>query len=71
MVSMLSIDDAIQNVVCEAVERAGHADVEAHNGLETFAALRREFPQATIVTLSLSELLEAVQESADHPEQSW
>ena len=42
MVAVLSIDDAIQNVVCETLERAGHADVEAHNGLETFAALRRE-----------------------------
>ena len=71
MVAVLSIDEAIQHVVCEAVERAGHVDVEAHNGLGMFDELRREFPQATIVTLSLSEILEAVQESADHPEQSW
>ena len=61
MVHVLSIDDAIQSVVREALERAGHVDVEAQNGLGIFDELRREFPQAPIVTISLSEILEAVQ----------
>ena len=68
---VLSIDDAIQSVVCETLERTGQADVEAQNGLGMFDELRREFPQATIVTLSLSALLDAVQGSVDTPEQAW
>ena len=59
MVHVLSIEDAIQDVVCEAFE-ADHAEVDAHTGLGMFTALRGEFPQATIVTLSFSKLLEAV-----------
>jgi len=64
MVQVLSIDDEIQDVVCETLEQGSHAGVEAQNGLGMFEALRREFPQATIVTISLAELLESVQESA-------
>lgn len=59
MVHVLNIEDVIQEVVGEALE-ADHAEGEVHDGLEMFTALRREFPQATIVTLSLSEILEAV-----------
>jgi hypothetical protein len=62
MVHVLSIDDVVQDVVCAALA-AGHAEVEGHTGLGMFTALRREFPQATIVTLSLSEILEAAHTS--------
>jgi hypothetical protein len=55
MVQVVSIEEAIQDVVCETFEEA-HADVNAQSGLGMFTALRREFPQATIVTLSLSTL---------------
>jgi len=58
MVQVLNIEDAIQDVVCEAFEE-DQADVDAQSGLGMFTALRGEFPQATIVTLSLSNLLEA------------
>jgi hypothetical protein len=58
MVPVLSIEEAIQDVVCEVLE-ADRAEVDAHSGLGMFTALRREFPQATIVTLSLAEILEA------------
>jgi len=65
MVHVLRIDDTIQQVVGEALEQGGHAGAETHNGLEMFAALRCEFPQATIVTLSLAELLDVVQEAVE------
>jgi hypothetical protein len=58
MVPVLSIEETIQDVVCVALE-ANHAEMDVHTGLEMFAALRDEFPQATIVTLSLAEILEA------------
>ena len=56
MVHALSLEDTIQDVMCEAFE-ADHVD--AQSGLGMFTALRGEFPQATIITLSLSNLLEA------------
>ena len=62
MVPVLSSDDTIQDVVCAALD-ADHAEVDAHIGLEMFTTLRREFPQATIMTLSLSALLEAAHTS--------
>ena len=62
MVSVVSIDETIQEVVCAAFE-AGHAEVDADTGLEMFTALRHEFPQATVVTLSLAALLEAAHTS--------
>jgi hypothetical protein len=58
MVPVLSSDDVIQDVVCAALD-ADHAEVGVHSGLEIFTTLRREFPAATIVTLSLAALLEA------------
>jgi hypothetical protein len=58
MVPVLSIEETIQDVVCAALE-ADAAAVDAHTGLEMFAALRDEFPEATIVTLSLTKILEA------------
>ena len=62
MVSVVSIDETIQEVVCTAFE-ADHAEVDADTGLEMFTALRHEFPAATIVTLSLAALLEAAHTS--------
>jgi hypothetical protein len=62
MVHVLSIEDAIQDVVCEAFE-ADKVDVDAQSGLGMFTALRGEFPQATIITLSLTALLEATHAS--------
>jgi hypothetical protein len=62
MVHMVSSDDAIQEVVCAAFA-ADHPAGDAHPGLEMFTALRCEFPQATIVTLSLAALLEAAHTS--------
>ena len=64
MVQTLHISDAIQEVVGDALAQVGQAEAVTPNGLETFAALRHEFPQATIVTLSLAEILTAVQEAA-------
>jgi len=65
MVHVLSIDDAIQSVVCETLEQGGHAGMEAHQGLGMFNELRREFPQATIMTINLAALLEGVHESVE------
>ena len=47
MVHVQSIDERIQDVVGEALERTGHADVDTDNGLRMFADLRREFPHQT------------------------
>jgi hypothetical protein len=55
MIPVISSDETIQDVVCTALA-ADHA-VDA--SLEMFTALQHEFPQATIVALSLSALLEA------------
>jgi hypothetical protein len=60
MIQVLSSDETIQSVVCEALERASQAEGEAPNAVETFFPLRRAFPQATIITLSLPALLNAV-----------
>jgi hypothetical protein len=62
MVQVLITDDAIQKVVCAALA-TDHAEVDAPTGIEMFTALRCEFPAATIVTLSLAELLEAAHTS--------
>jgi hypothetical protein len=58
MATVLSIEETIHDVVCSGLE-ADHAEVDAHTNLEMFAVLRHEFPQATIVTLSLADLLKA------------
>ena len=60
MVHAVSIDDAIQEVVGEALERTGQA--ETPGGLGLFDDLRREFPHATIMTLNLAALFEALDE---------
>ena len=68
MVHVQSIDDRIQDVVDEAVEGTGQADVDTDNGLRMFEALRREFPHATIRTLNLAELIAAVHGTVESPE---
>ena len=67
MVHVQSIDDTIQDVVGEAVEGTGQADVDTDNGLRMFAELRCEFPHATIMTINLAELIEAVHGAIGKP----
>jgi hypothetical protein len=54
---LLSIEETIQDVVCAALE-TNHAEVDARTDLEMFAALRHEFPEATMVTLVVEPLFE-------------
>jgi hypothetical protein len=63
MVQALSIAAEIQRVVREALAQADHVETDTPGGPETLTALRREFPQATIVALSVAELLHAVHEA--------
>jgi hypothetical protein len=65
MVHVLSMDDAIQEVVCETVAHGGHAGVETPSGLGLFDELQREFPQATIITINLAALLDALDEAVE------
>jgi hypothetical protein len=65
MVHAVSRDDALQEVVGEAIERAGHAEAEAPCGLDLFDDLQREFPHATIMTMNLAALLEALDEAVE------
>ena len=62
MVHAVSMDEAMQEVVGEALERTGQAEAETPCGLRIFDDLRREFPRATIMTLNLAALLEALDE---------
>ena len=62
MVHAVSMDDAMQEVVGEALERTGQAEAETPGGLGLFDDLRREFPHATIMTINLAALLEALDE---------
>jgi hypothetical protein len=50
MVHAVSMGDAMQEVVGEALERMGPAEAETPGGLGLFDDLRREFPHATIMT---------------------
>jgi hypothetical protein len=61
MVHAVSMDDAMQEVVGEALERTGQAETPC--GLGIFDDLRREFPHATIMTINLAALLEALDEA--------
>jgi hypothetical protein len=65
MVHVLSRDEAIQCVVGESLAHGGHAGVETPSGLGLFDALRREFPQATITTINLAALLDALDEAVE------
>jgi len=62
MVHAVSMDKAMQEVVGEALERPSQAEAEPPCGLGIFDDLRREFPHATIMTLNLVALLEALDE---------
>jgi hypothetical protein len=66
MVHVLSMDEAIQCVVGETVAHGGHTGVDTPSGLGLFDALRREFPQATITTINLAALLDALDEAVEH-----
>ena len=63
MVHAVNMGDAIQEVVGEALERTGQA--ETPGGLGLFDDLRREFPHATIMTINLAALLEALDEAVE------
>ena len=65
MVHAVSMDDAIQEVVSETLEQTGQAEAETPGGLGIFADLRREFPHATIMTINLAALLEALDEAVE------
>ena len=66
MVHAVSMDDTLHEVVGEAIERAGHAEAETPGGLELFDDLQREFPHATIMTMNLAALLEALDEAVEY-----
>ena len=63
MVHTVNMGDAMQEVVGEALERTGQA--AKPGGLGLFDDLRREFPQATIMTINLAALLEALDEAVE------
>jgi hypothetical protein len=63
MVQVLNIEEVVQSILREALEEGSYVGMGTPNGLEPLEDLRREFPQATIVTLSLAEILTAVQEA--------
>jgi hypothetical protein len=65
MAEVLNVTDVVQQVVQEALKQGGHTGVGGEQGGEMIEELQQEFPQATLVTLSMAELLNAVQESAD------
>jgi hypothetical protein len=65
MVHAVRMDDALQEVVGEAIERASHAEAVTPGGLELFDDLQREFPHATIMTMNLAALLEALDEAVE------
>jgi hypothetical protein len=66
MVPVRSIADEIQRVVRAALAPAEHVEADAPSGLGTLTALRHEFPQATIVALSMTALLNAVHASVQN-----
>jgi hypothetical protein len=68
MVHAISLDDALQEVVGEAIERARQAEAETPCGFELFDDLQREFPHATIMTMHLAALLEALDEAVEDHE---
>jgi len=63
MIHVSNLEDVVQNILYEAQEQRSYAEMGTLNGLEALEDLRHEFPQATIVTLSLAEILMAVQEA--------
>ena len=63
MVHAVSMDEAIQEVVGDALERTGQAETSC--GLGLFDDLQREFPHATIMTINLTALLEALDEDGE------
>lgn len=64
MVHVPNFEGVVQSILREAQEQGSYAEMDTLNGLESLEDLRHEFPQATIVTLSLAEILTAVQEVA-------
>ena len=69
MIEVLSITDVVQRVVQEALRQGGHTGVGGPHGDEIIEELQHEFPQATLVTLSIAEILSTVQESVDNQDE--
>ena len=63
MTRILGIEDTVRSVLHEALDLGSDAGVGMSDGFEIVDELRREFPEAKIVTISLSALIAAVQES--------
>ena len=57
-----------KEVMAGFVERTGQAEAETPGGLGIFDDLRREFPHAMIMTINLTELIEAVDGAVESPE---
>jgi hypothetical protein len=69
MTRVPSSEDVVRNILQEALERGSQTEMETPKGAELFEELRRDFPQAKIITLSMSELLAAAQESDQSEEE--
>jgi hypothetical protein len=69
MARVLSSEDVVRNVLQEAMEQGNQTDMEIPNSAELFEELRRDFPQAKIITLSMAKLLAAAQESDQSEEE--
>lgn len=65
---VFSNKDSVRNVLQEALECGNQTEMEKPNGSELFEELQRDFPQAKIVVLTMSELL-AAQESDQNEEE--
>jgi hypothetical protein len=63
MVYVPNLEEIVQNILHETLEQGNYAEMDTLNGLKSLEDLRHEFPHATIVTLSLAEILTAVQEA--------
>lgn len=65
MTQVPSIEETVKNVLHEALNLGIHAGVDMSEGLEIINDLRQEFPEAKIATVSLPEIVAAVQESIE------
>ena len=69
MARVLSSEDVVRNVLQEALEQGNQTEMETPNDAELCEELRRDFPQAKIITLSMSKLLAAAQGSDQSEEE--
>jgi hypothetical protein len=69
MARVLSNEYIVRNVLQEALEQGNQTEMETPNDAELFEELRRDFPRAKIITLSISKLLAAARESDQNEEE--